>query len=144
MAFVQSKLALLKMLSQWKAYLGTTISVHLYKTAVIPTLDSIAADFTEADYTGYAAVAMGGYLLQYWQSQGAAVAWPTTPALFQPTGSAITNTIYGYWMEFTGSPGLFLGAELLPTPIPMASVADQIIVGPPLDCADGAIPGQVY
>lgn len=144
MPFVSSKLNLLLMLQKYKDFLADDFAVHLYKTAVTPTADSVAADFTEADYSGYSAVVITGYAAVAWYSQGAAVAWPTTPAVFQPTSSLITNTIYGFWLAFTGTPATFMGAELFDTPRPMASTSDQIIIAPPLNAADGLIPSQVY
>jgi len=72
--------------------------VHLYKNDYVPTPFSLTADFTTADYTGYAAQAV------------AAASWNATtlsdgsaglvgPGLFfDATGSSVTNVIYGYYI----------------------------------------------
>jgi hypothetical protein len=89
--------------------------------AVNPNSDPTT--FTEATYTGYAAAtitAMGG-------DQQTGNSWESTAgalAAFAPTGTAVGNTIAGYWIE--DNTGVLLGYDIFNPQIGMNTPADAI------------------
>lgn len=106
------------------------VTIHLIAAPFTPTPNAVVADFTEADYTGYAAVnvteagpvAWDDELLNGVQSFGA--------AHFQPTGTTVTNTIYGYWVTMNvltgGSVTELVDVMTLKEPVPLLSTADAL------------------
>lgn len=120
---------------------GTT-TIKLFQNDVEPTPDMVFADFTEADYTGYADIDVVAVPVAWDEANGDA-ALSFEGCHFQPTGSATTNTIYGYYMitglaAFGGADSV-LKAERFPAPIPMLGTMDAIDmvpilrIGQPLD-----------
>jgi len=78
-----------------------TAKIGLFTNDIALTPDLIKTDFTEADYTGYASQTLGATPVAMLNPEGDIVA--QFPHLtFTPTGTTITNTIYGYWVEGTG------------------------------------------
>jgi len=67
----------------------------LYKTPVTPGPATAFADLTLADFTGYAAVAGQVFSAAYYDVDFTALSLGED-ALFLCSGSAISNTIYGY------------------------------------------------
>lgn len=109
---------------------GETVSVHLFKNDLTPGPDVVPGDFTEADFTGYGAdtVLFTGTT---WDDDNQNAVLSFDSAHFQASGSIITNTIYGYWVETTATelPGVLIWERFDP-PIAIASAADAIDVVP--------------
>lgn len=118
--------------------------IGLFKNDYTPTPLTVFADVIEADYTGYAAVTNSGWLAAFWASQGAAAQYMDTPALFQPTGTTVTNIIHGWFYYKTGTPNEYVMGERFDAPKSMLSPVDQIIVQGVYGIADPGLPGVVY
>ncbi|HXG48563.1 MAG TPA: hypothetical protein VNO52_13115 [Methylomirabilota bacterium] len=96
--------------------------IGLFTNAVVPSKDTVLADLTEANYTGYA--------------QSAAVQWSNVfddlsqkpsirsqSVLFKPTGNAQLNTIRGAFLVAADGVTL-LGVELFNNPIVQGDADD--------------------
>jgi len=108
-----------------KVAAAPTFKVHLLKTLIVPTPDTPIATFTaaEANFTGYAAKALGALGTPYidpvtgaYVAAGIALDWQMTDAL-------APNTIYGVFITDTTSADIE-AYEMFATPIPL-SVALQ-------------------
>lgn len=105
---------------------GTGMVFKLAQTPFTPSATSDpTADFTEANYTGYApqtvTTALGDRLAgNSWEATLA------TLAAFSPTGTTVGNVIGGYWVEDIA--GAFLGYDVFPIAVPMQSPSDAIQV----------------
>lgn len=104
------------------------LKIRLYKNDTTPNDASVLADFTTADYSGYAdsdVIEWGGpYLL----GSNVVVTAPTEQ--FQPTGSGTANLIYGYVVYFDGSPDVLRWGVRLPLPVSMDSALSSLFVAP--------------
>lgn len=108
------------------------VTVKLIKVAFTPGDTVVIADLTEADYTGYAAQVAAEVGVAWDDNAGNAVI-SYEGLHFQPTGSAITNTIYGW----VATPGITIGGGtpivamgLFDPPRAMEKVADAIDFAP--------------
>lgn len=113
----------------FKAAAATT-SVHLFKTDVTPSDISVIGDFTEADFTGYAAQTIAAWdASQIDALTGRKFMTPTlgTPAIFTQTGVVLTNTVYGFWLEDNGA--LFF-AERFENPVQMDTLGKTVTILP--------------
>lgn len=101
----------------------STPTVHLCVNSPNITPGSLPADFTEATFTGYAAVAISTWsaVLNLMLN----VIGIAGSALFVQTGTAITQTVTGYYVT-DGTGAVFYGAELFPTPVPMSSIGSFV------------------
>jgi hypothetical protein len=90
--------------------------VHLAVAPFTPNPNSDPATFTEASYTGYAAVALGTWAALERLPTGSQSVNGTV-VHFAPTGTAITNTVVGYWIVTHA--GVLIGYDTFPAPIPM-------------------------
>jgi hypothetical protein len=110
------------------AALLVTPFVHLFKTGPgTISKDFVKADFTEAAFTGYAAVALTLPLL------GPINADATHDGVHMEVdflAGAVTppgETILGYWIDNNATtPTAYYMAEIFATPIPIASLGDYI------------------
>jgi len=75
--------------------------VKLFSNNIGVSPNSLIADFTEADYTGYASQTLGATPVAMLNPEGD-IAAQFPHLTFTPTGTTVTNTIYGYWVEGTG------------------------------------------
>lgn len=108
--------------------LDANTTVHLFKNDWTEDCDPVAGDFTEANFSGYAAIAMAGN----WSSTpsyagGAATVQGPGIATFTHNGGGTANDIYGYWLTRT-SDGTFLFAEKNPAGPVTLSTNGQIYV----------------
>jgi len=69
--------------------------VHLFTGATVPTVDNVAADFTEPTFTGYAAVNMATLFRNPVSPQLNTIFFN---AVIQRTGGAISDTVTGYYV----------------------------------------------
>jgi hypothetical protein len=91
----------------------------LYKNNIIPTELNVLADFTEADFTGYAqqTPVFGPVVID---ENGVPVA--PLSATFTQTGVVITNVVFG--MFVIDSTGALLGAALFDIPRSFNAIGD--------------------
>lgn len=94
-------------------------TVKLAKAPMTPTVNSVPADFTEADYTGYAAIQLDTLGVAHIDKNSQAAAAFTDLAIFVATGTITpVQNIYGYWL--IDSANNYIGAEAFGTPFPMS------------------------
>jgi hypothetical protein len=104
------------------------ITVRLIAAPVVLTPSMVVGDFTEADFSGYAAETVTVVGPAWDDNEGNAVL-SLTAAHFQGTTGAVVNTIYGYWITAQLKPTgavMLLEAQLFDTPIPIAGSGDAI------------------
>lgn len=99
--------------------------VRLFKNDVTPTAGSVGADFTEADFTGYAAadpLEKGAPFIGsdgQWKTQFQRLQW-------DHDGGPNANTVYGWYVMSTGGTPQLLAAERFAEPKPMSAQPDAI------------------
>lgn len=132
-AMLQSILTTMIALTPWSA-----MCVRLFKNNVIPSINSVLATFTEADFTGYA--------------KSADLVWGTVgvdpngggqvfagSVVFTQTGTATVNTVYGYYItDDASTPTILYWAELFPAPVNFSAIGDQVVIVPVLDMLNQA------
>lgn len=95
-----------------------------------PTEDTVWANITEATFDGYAAATPAAPGTPYIGADGFIhVTWPSVQ--FTMTGETTSQTVYG-WGLTNVAKTVWVGGNLLPTPIPMTDTGDAIIVVPDL------------
>lgn len=107
----------------------TELNVHLFTAfSIAPNKNSVAADFTEATFDGYAPIdifaAVGAYVNL---TSGAGIARHGEADFV--AGSGVTppgETIVGYYVLDESSPGNMLISELLQTPVPITQPLDTL------------------
>jgi len=95
--------------------------VKLFKNNFSPTPDSVAGDFTECDFSGYAPINMSAFGTAYIDSISGQYVADSVAKTFLATSASpfVANTVYGYFI--TDGTGLnLLGFEKFATPIPVA------------------------
>lgn len=113
------------MMQQFVTAAGAPFVVHLFKNNFTPDQDSVRADFTEADFTGYTtflwAVGSG-----FEGADDKAHLNPATPFFTGPT-DLVPQDIYGWYATWpNASAEVFLAARFAGAPITMSSPADTI------------------
>jgi len=106
-----------------------TITIKLFKEPITPGADVVAADFTEADYSGYADVEAPKVGSPYRDNVGN-VCMSFESAHFQPTSFDVENTIYG-WFAVGGSGtmnGSVIGWQVFSSPVVLATPAQALDV----------------
>lgn len=111
------------------------VTVHLFKAPVTLAPGMVAADFDEADFTGYAATDVTKLGVAWDNVNGDAVL-SYDGVHFQPTDSVTPNTIYGYYITTGvaafGGAGSLLRAEVFDVPVPMLGTMDALDLAPVL------------
>jgi hypothetical protein len=107
------------------AALLATPTLHLYTSGPTPiTPQSVPGDFTEATFTGYAAVTLGTFLgpiiLPGTEGYGLHVEGDYLAGAVTPPG----QNIAGYWVD--NGAGTFYYGETFAVPIPLAHAGDFI------------------
>jgi len=111
--------------------------IGLFQNNITPDANTVLADLTECDYTGYAQEAIT-WLVPSISDAGTPQVVGTVVE-FRPTGTTVTNFAYGLFM-LDGS-GAFVGAARFPdAPYPMQATTDSIVVMPAYQVSDS---GQV-
>jgi len=115
--------------AQWAAYVGgARTKVHLFQNNIVPQFNTVATDFVEADFVGYAAVLTALWAFAINQEGNSEVYWNDVPATFTAGAIVGPQTIYGYWMDST-TDGLII-AERFDTPITLAAALEYLQVLP--------------
>jgi len=86
-------------LASWLAGVAPTLTMRLYKNNYTPVDASILTDFTEANFSGYAAVGITMGSPSEVSNKAKSVA--TAPAVYTHNGGGTANTIYGYYIHDT-------------------------------------------
>lgn len=97
--------------------------VKLAKADFVLSPSLVLTDFTEADFSGYAAEVVAALLPAYINPDGGAAAQIAT-IQFDHTGGATANSIYGFWVETTG--GDLISVGKFDAPVAMAALGDAI------------------
>lgn len=92
-----------------KGLSGVTAPVrfHLYTNDYSPTVFTVLGDFVEANYTGYAVKVVDTTtdLTYFLQPDGSVVAGAASQ-LWTPTGPAVSNEVFGYYVTESTSAAL--------------------------------------
>jgi len=105
---------------------GLNGELKLFKNNITPSGTTVLSDLTEADFSGYAAVATD--TTDYnavSEVSNKAVLIATAYANFIHNGGGTANTIYGYYYEQDGA---LLQVERFDTPQLMSANADKIAI----------------
>lgn len=104
---------------------GATLDVKLFKNDYQPVDGSVVGNFTEADFSGYAAVDMAGGAVDPANDAGGRAVATWNEVSFTHNGGGVNNSIYGYYVVDGG--GNLLWAERFSVaPISQDSNGDQI------------------
>lgn len=101
-------------------------TVHLYTNDYTPTPQSVVGDFTEATFTGYAAVAVAGWTANRLEASGAVSTDATNVIPFVGPGDATGQSIMGYFVKSAGGGTPYLYAVKFAAPVPLNSPADVL------------------
>ncbi len=110
------------------------VKIHLAKAAFTPAPTRIITDFTEANFTGFAAKVAGLNAQQFFfdQTTGMRVMQLIEPVggwHWQPTdGLQLPQTIFGYYCTDNASAVVY-GSALLPAPVTLQNAGDGIDIG---------------
>jgi len=118
-----------------------TCKVHLFKEDIIPTMSTILSDLeaAEADFGGYAAIAVTALLPSYIDPLGGAACQIAT-VQFDADGTLTGNICYGFWVDVGASPNTKLRlVGRFEQGVPMGSAGDAL----PLDIKFSFGAGQV-
>lgn len=118
---------------QW---LTSAAKVHLISAPIAVGNDPIPSDFTEATFTGYAAIAISNNYGPYTASDGGGeidfgdIAWVLSSI------PATGNTIYGYWIDYpypagSGTRVVACWEPFLPA-LPMTTTGQAVVLSIPL------------
>lgn len=103
--------------------------LRLFQNDYDPLESMDVADFTEADFDGYAAQTITAFEAAYKGEDGYATVYADGLYQFDCTGDTTPNTIYGYYV--VGDPGgtPFLAfAERFDTPVAVLDALDAVVV----------------
>lgn len=110
------------------------VKTHLAKNAFTPANNRVIGDFTEANFTGFAAKVSGTGTQQAFNdpTSGTRVVQILEPAggwHWQATdGLQLPQVIYGWYVTDTTS-AIVYGCQLLPTPITLTAALDSVDIG---------------
>lgn len=108
------------------AALLATTKCHLYKNQLIPSSTSLVADFTECDYTGYAAPTITAWASQGFDDDG--VPYVLSGVIAIPaTGSAVQNNVVGFWIDHGVGPTVPDLAGAFSEVVPIANEDDAVV-----------------
>lgn len=110
MSLVICRTGLVGVVQQLKAYFNT-LTLRLYQNNHTPVDTDTAANYTEATFSGYSAIALGSWSNAFLNSDNYGETDETT-RVFTCTVAAPANTIYGYYI--TDGSGNLIWAEINP------------------------------
>ena len=105
--------------------LADEIKLRLGKNNITVGKSTVIGDFTEADFTGYAAVSITWGTVAVDGSHNAYS--DITPITFTRSSGATSNTIYTWYVTNSAGSVLYAG-RTLDTPIPMTVNGDQLTI----------------
>lgn len=95
----------------------TNAKLHLFKNNYTPIAGSLLADFTEADFTGYASVTLAGWTTPVIISGKSSTS--ANPVTFTTGTVGTGNTIYGYYVTDSTNTKLLFAERDANAPIAM-------------------------
>jgi len=104
-------------------------NLRLFRNDHVPAVDDVNADYTEANFSGYAAVALGDWNAAFLNGDDKGEI-DGDPANFAHNGGATSNTIYGVYV--TNNAGDVVYAERFDAPRVLSSATDEINYTPKL------------
>lgn len=108
-------------------------TLRLFTAPVIVSHTNVIGDFTEANFTGYAAIAL---VAASWNAAAVAAhlasASYTGVLTFTRTATGAVQNIYGWFLTDAGKTKLYACALFTGGPVPMANNGDQVSVTPTL------------
>lgn len=113
----------------------TPVDIMLFQNDIVPDPNGDATQFTECDFTGYAAkvLALANTAPMSINPEGDYyVAFPHF--FWASTGTTVSNSIYGFWVsgEVMGEADTVIWAHRFETPFQMVGPPDLLIVEPRL------------
>jgi len=114
----------------------TDVQIGLFQNDIIPTSETVMADFDEADYTGYVQQASNPLGTASDDAAGNGLI-EMSAVNFQPTAATVGNTVYGWFMisSWGGmSGGQVVASGRFENPVPLMGPLDNLIVQPRLGC----------
>lgn len=105
-----------------------TPTLQLFQSNTTPLRESVYADFTIADFTGYADVVGVTFSAPYYDVDGSAIVLGAD-APFIATGSAVTNQIYGFLFANAGLTDLLIAYKFA-APVGVAAAGQACPVVP--------------
>lgn len=113
--------------------LAVNYTLRLFKSDTTPTEASVAGDFTEADFAGYAGAALTGG--SWTTTQGAPGTGTYAAQTFTRSSTGTAQSIYGYYLVTTTG-GLLRWAERFDSPVIVELINDAIRITPRLTLRD--------
>jgi hypothetical protein len=108
--------------------------VALATSGPVPVDTNVFADFTAANFTGYAQSAAQVFSTPFINTDGDAETLGTL-ALFQPSDAVAPNTItHVLLVDSTGA--VLVGGKQLPAPVPLPDAASALALVPKAFCGD--------
>lgn len=106
--------------------------VHLFDNDIVPNIDSVIADFTEATFAGYAASTAIVWSTSFRNSlnQAQTVGDTKTFQLSALPGA----TVYGYYLTVGGA---LRASERFAAPVPLALVGNAVVLVPTYTLGSG-------
>lgn len=109
---------------------GANVKVRLYRNDYTPVDASVLADFTEANFSGYAEQASGGYSFPL--TVGGKAQTTGTPKEFTHNGGATANDIYGFYVVNNAGTKVLWAERIASAPVAMSANGHKLIVTPQL------------
>jgi hypothetical protein len=105
------------------------VKLRLFKNNHTPVEGDTIGNYTEADFSGYAAVAIGPWNAATYSS-GSASASATSSQTFTNSTGAVGNDIYGYYVTDAGNTTLYFAQIASTVPIDMNTALQSLTVQP--------------
>lgn len=99
------------------------VGLHLFKNNHVPDVTDVNGDYTEANFSGYAAISALSFGAAFVNPDGKGEV-DASPESFTHNGGGTSNTIYGAYVTDDGGDVVY--AERFGAPISMASNGDLI------------------
>ncbi len=98
-------------------------TLRLFKNDHVPAVTDTNANYTEANFSGYATFALGNWAAGFVNSDGKGEI-DATPHTFAHNGGAVANTVYGVYV--TNNAGDVVYAERFDAPRVLSAATDSI------------------
>lgn len=105
-------------------------TLRLFKNPLTPTRETLLADITPCDFSGYAPKTTMGWLSPYSDVDGSAIVYGESHT-FVANASTIGNTVYGCYLTDAAGTGL-LAIWVFAEPVGIAQAGDGLTVDVPL------------
>jgi hypothetical protein len=123
---IENQAAWVKKLGKLKTAYYDAGKIGLFTNTPTITRNTVLADLTEATFVGYAQVTLTTFGAAFLDPSGNYADIVAPLAQFTMTATTTLQTITGYFL--LDKDGIYVGAELLPAPIPLTSVGQTISI----------------